>query len=89
MKRLLFIVPLLAIIAFPSVAANTTPPGANGQMFYNNNGQWGAVNVGVGLCLSSTAVGCTPITPVGGHNIVTPLNDPWVTPLGDSIVTPL
>jgi hypothetical protein len=86
MKKLLLILCFLIVSMYPAVAANTTPPGTNEEMFYNKTGQWASMHIGAGLCLSSTATDCTPI--VSGNNIVTPLGDPWVTPTGDFIVTP-
>jgi hypothetical protein len=62
MKKLFFIAILL--VAFPSVAANTPPPGSFGNLLDNNlNGQQGTVIVGLGLCLSTTVIGCTPPIP--------------------------
>lgn len=64
MKKLIVLTLLPFIFVVPVKAANTTPPGSFGQMFWNNGlGLYAPVIVGQGLCLSTTSTGCVAPTP--------------------------
>jgi hypothetical protein len=58
---------LLAALLFsaPALAAYQPPPGSNGQLPYNNNGQWGALSIG-GDCSINVGTGVLTCTKTGG-----------------------
>lgn len=88
MKYAAFI--LLLFVPLFAEAANTPPPGSNGDLIYNKNGQYGAACVGTGLSLTTTG-GQTCLNsssaPPSGDFIITETGDPIVTETGDNIVT--
>jgi hypothetical protein len=64
MKKLIALTVLSLLFMLPAKAANTPPPGAFSNMFWNNGlGQYAPVIVGQGLCLSTTSSGCVAPTP--------------------------
>lgn len=71
MKKLLA---LFMLLSFPAAAASFPPPGADGQITYNKNGNWGAL--AIGRTISTSAV--------NGINTIDRTNPPEVAYTGTS-----